>query len=152
MWRSSRCTGVTRTSWQPPHLEVVYGAVGLLLVRGSQVGLWLAIILPSVGEVLGVWRFVFVQRNPFSVVHVAIDVVVVSMVSTGRSEAMQSIVRAHELWTSTGDRPAWHGRSRWVPAAERHSREPDSSGSTTRSGENTHGRMVEPCLAQRSSR
>ena len=58
---------------------VVYGAVGLLLVRGSRAGLWLAITLPSVGGVLGIWRFLFVHRNPFSVFHVAIDVLVVSI-------------------------------------------------------------------------
>lgn len=58
---------------------VVYGAVGLLLVRGSRVGLWLAITLPSVGGLLGIWRFMFVHRNPFSVFHVAIDVLVVSI-------------------------------------------------------------------------
>lgn len=58
---------------------VVYGAVGLLLVRGSRAGLWLAITLPSVGGVLGIWRFMFVHRNPFSVFHVAIDVLVVSI-------------------------------------------------------------------------
>jgi hypothetical protein len=44
-----------------------------------QAGLWLAITLPSVGGVLGGWRFLFVHRNPFSIVHVAIDVVVVAI-------------------------------------------------------------------------
>lgn len=58
---------------------VVYCAVGMLLVRGSRAGLWLAITLPSVGGVLGIWRFMFVHRNPFSVFHVAIDVLVVSI-------------------------------------------------------------------------
>ena len=56
---------------------VVYFAVGVLLIRGHRVGLWLAIAFPSVGGVLGVWRFMFVHRNPFSVLHIAIDVLVV---------------------------------------------------------------------------
>ncbi len=58
---------------------VVYFVVGMLLVRGSRAGLWLALTLPSVGGVLGIWRFMFVHRNPFSVFHVAIDVLVVSI-------------------------------------------------------------------------
>ena len=58
---------------------VVYFVVGMLLVRGSRSGLWLALTLPSVGGVLGIWRFMFVHRNPFSVFHVAIDVLVVSI-------------------------------------------------------------------------
>ena len=58
---------------------VVYFAVGMLLVRGARVGLWLAITLPSIGGALGIWRFMFVHRNPFSVFHVAIDVLVVSI-------------------------------------------------------------------------
>ena len=58
---------------------VVYGAVGLLLVRGCRASLWLAITLPSIGGVLGIWRFMFVHRNPFSLFHVAIDVLVVSI-------------------------------------------------------------------------
>ena len=58
---------------------VVYFVVGMLLVRGCRAGLWLALTLPSVGGVLGIWRFMFVHRNPFSVFHVAIDVLVVSI-------------------------------------------------------------------------
>jgi hypothetical protein len=58
---------------------VAYGAAGLLLARGSRTGLWLAITLPGVGGILGIWRFMFVHRNPFSVFHVAIDVLVVSL-------------------------------------------------------------------------
>lgn len=57
----------------------VYVAVGLLLVRGSRAGLWLALTLPSVGGVLGGWRFMSVHRNPFSVFHVAIDVLAVAI-------------------------------------------------------------------------
>jgi uncharacterized membrane protein (UPF0136 family) len=56
---------------------VVYFAVGMLLIRGDRVGLWLALTFPSVGGILGVWRFMFMHRNPFSVLHVAIDVLVV---------------------------------------------------------------------------
>ena len=68
---------------------VVYFAITLLLVRGSRAGLWLAITLPSVGGVLGVWRFVCVQCSPFSIVYVAIDVVVQQSVDTWCAEVMK---------------------------------------------------------------
>jgi hypothetical protein len=78
---------------------VVYFAVGMLLVRGARVGLWLAITLPSVGGVLGVWRFMFVHRNPFSVFHVAIDVLVISI-------GGYMVFRGHAVRRDAGSRAA----------------------------------------------
>jgi hypothetical protein len=80
-----------------------YGAVGLLLVRGSRAGLWLALTLPSVGGVLGVWRFMVVYRNPFSVVHVAIDGVVVVICG-------YLVCRGHDARRAAGSRVANAGR------------------------------------------
>jgi hypothetical protein len=49
------------------------------LIRGSRAGLRLALTLPSIGGILGIWGSVVVHRNPFSVLHAAIDAVVVSL-------------------------------------------------------------------------
>jgi hypothetical protein len=78
---------------------VVYFTVGLLLVRGSRAGLWLALTLRSVGGVLGVWRFAFVHRNPFSVFHVVLDVLVVPI---GR----YLVFRGHKARHAAGSRAA----------------------------------------------
>ncbi len=59
----------------------VYGAmyffIGLWIWRRSQTALWLGLILPAIGGTLGVYRFFFLHRNPFSVFHVIIDLIVV---------------------------------------------------------------------------
>ena len=56
----------------------IYFALGLyLLFSSGRIALWLTAILPSIGGALGVWRFVQLHRNPFSVFHVAVDLVVV---------------------------------------------------------------------------
>lgn len=57
---------------------VIYFALGLFLrfSRGNA-AVWLSAILPAIGGVLGVWRFIHLHRNPFSVFHVAIDLIVV---------------------------------------------------------------------------
>ncbi len=58
---------------------VIYFTIGLLLLLWrSRVPLWLGAILPVIGGLAGVARFM-TQPNPFSVWHVAIDVVVVSL-------------------------------------------------------------------------
>jgi len=76
---------------------IIYFGIGILLLRGSRAGLWLAVTLPSVGGVLGVWRFIFVHRNPFSVFHVAIDLLVVPLCA-------YILLRGHE--TRSGHNPA----------------------------------------------
>ena len=56
---------------------VMYFFIGLFLLRRSLVAFWLGAILPSIGGVLGVYRFLFLHPNPFTIFHVAIDLVVV---------------------------------------------------------------------------
>ena len=55
----------------------IYFVIGLFLLGKSQAALWFAIILPSIGGTLGVYRFLHLHRNPFSVFHVLVDLVVV---------------------------------------------------------------------------
>ena len=56
---------------------VMYFFIGLFLLRRSFVAFWLGAILPSIGGVLGVYRFLFLHPNPFTIFHVAIDLIVV---------------------------------------------------------------------------
>jgi hypothetical protein len=55
----------------------IYFAIGLALLSKSRMALVLGAIFPSIGGVLGVYRFLHLHPNPFSVFHVAIDLVVV---------------------------------------------------------------------------
>jgi hypothetical protein len=56
---------------------IVYFIIGLMLLRIGRLALWLGAILPTIGGVLGVYRFIFLHPNSFTVFHVAIDLVVV---------------------------------------------------------------------------
>ncbi len=56
---------------------ILYLVIGLLLLRGNLLSLWLGAILPSIGGILGVYRFLFLHPNPFTIFHVVIDLVVV---------------------------------------------------------------------------
>ena len=56
---------------------IIYLVIGLLLLRGNLLSLWLGAILPSIGGILGVYRFLFLHPNPFTIFHVVIDLVVV---------------------------------------------------------------------------
>jgi hypothetical protein len=56
---------------------LVYFAVGVALINESRLALWLGAILPTVGGVLGVIRFITLHANPFTVLHVGVDLVVV---------------------------------------------------------------------------
>lgn len=57
---------------------VVYLAIGIgALVKKNLVMLWICAVLPSIGACLGVYRFLYLQPNPFSVFHVCIDLIVV---------------------------------------------------------------------------
>lgn len=55
----------------------IYFAIGLLLLGNTRFALVLGALLPAIGGVLGVYRFLHLHANPFSVFHVAIDLVVV---------------------------------------------------------------------------
>jgi len=56
---------------------VVYFIIGLFLFGRFRAALWAGAVLPAIGGVLGVYRFIFLHPNPFSVFHVLIDLVVV---------------------------------------------------------------------------
>ena len=56
---------------------IIYFFIGFFLLRCYRLAFWLGAILPSIGGVLGVYRFLFLQPNPFTIFHVAIDLVVV---------------------------------------------------------------------------
>ena len=56
---------------------VAYFIIGLMLLRYGRLALWLGAILPTIGGILGLYRFFFLQANGFSIFHVAIDLIVV---------------------------------------------------------------------------
>ncbi|MGL6342017.1 MAG: hypothetical protein ACRC80_23085 [Waterburya sp.] len=56
---------------------IIYFFIGLFLLRRNRLALWLGSIAPSIGGVLGVYRFLFLHPNPFTIFHVLIDLVVV---------------------------------------------------------------------------
>ncbi len=56
---------------------LIYLLIGFSLLGKARGALWAGAILPSIGGVLGIYRFFFLHTNPFSVFHVAIDLVVV---------------------------------------------------------------------------
>ena len=58
---------------------IVYFIIGLMLLRFTPIALWLGAILPTIGGVLGIYRFIFLHSNPFSIFHVAIDLIVVAL-------------------------------------------------------------------------
>ena len=56
---------------------IIYFFIGLFLLRRRRLAFWLGAILPTIGGVLGVYRFVFLHANPFTIFHVIIDLIVV---------------------------------------------------------------------------
>jgi uncharacterized membrane protein YozB (DUF420 family) len=63
---------------------VIYFAIGLWLLLSnrrtattSRAALWFATLLPTIGGILGIIRFVTLQPNPFTIFHVVIDLIVV---------------------------------------------------------------------------
>lgn len=65
------------SAWGASIFGGIYFVLGLMLLREGRAALWLTAILPSIGGTLGVIRFLHMHRNPFSVFHVLIDLVVV---------------------------------------------------------------------------
>jgi len=71
----------------------VYFLIGLALLGRTKIALWLGAVLPSIGGILGVYRFLLLHVNPFSVFHVLIDLIVVPICayvlikSRGKNEA-----------------------------------------------------------------
>ena len=56
---------------------VIYFFIGLFLLRRKRLAMCFGAILPSIGGILGIYRFIFLHPNPFTVFHVLIDLVVV---------------------------------------------------------------------------
>ena len=56
---------------------IIYFFIGWFLLRHRPFAFWMGAILPSIGGVLGLYRFFFLHPNPFTVFHVAIDLIVV---------------------------------------------------------------------------
>ncbi len=56
---------------------IIYFFIGFFLLRRDRLAFWLGAIVPSIGGILGIYRFLFLHPNPFTVFHVAIDLVVV---------------------------------------------------------------------------
>lgn len=66
------------SAWGASIFGAIYFALGLYLqLSTGRAALWLTAILPSIGGALGVWRFLYLHPNAFSVFHVAVDLVVV---------------------------------------------------------------------------
>jgi hypothetical protein len=69
----------------------LYFLLGLYLLRPARAALWCATVFPLIGGSLGLLRYLKVRSNPFSLWHVAIDVVViaicVSLLLQGRRQA-----------------------------------------------------------------
>ncbi len=55
----------------------IYFIIGLSLLGKSRIALYAGAIFPTIGGILGIYRFFYLHPNPFSVFHVAIDLVVV---------------------------------------------------------------------------
>ncbi|GMU91677.1 MAG: hypothetical protein AMXMBFR4_07350 [Candidatus Hydrogenedentota bacterium] len=55
----------------------IYFLIGLFLLGRRRAPLWFGAILPAIGGILGIIRFINLHRNPFSVFHVLIDLIVV---------------------------------------------------------------------------
>ena len=56
---------------------IVYFFIGIFLLRHNSKAVWFGAMLPSIGGILGVYRFLFLHPNPFTVFHVIIDLIVV---------------------------------------------------------------------------
>ncbi|NOY98691.1 MAG: hypothetical protein GXP40_05740 [Chloroflexi bacterium] len=56
---------------------LIYFVIGLFLLGKRRGALWAGAILPTIGGILGVYRFIFLHTNPFTVFHVLIDLVVI---------------------------------------------------------------------------
>jgi hypothetical protein len=56
---------------------VIYFVIGLFLLGKTRSALWAGAILPTIGGILGIYRFFFLHTNPFTVFHVIIDLAVI---------------------------------------------------------------------------
>ena len=56
---------------------IIYFFIGLFLLRRRRLAMWFGAILPTIGGILGIYRFWFLHPNPFTIFHVIIDLIVV---------------------------------------------------------------------------
>ncbi|TWS22325.1 hypothetical protein FK268_20185 [Tsukamurella sputi] len=56
---------------------VVYAVLAFFVFRGARWSYLAAVVFPTIGGLLGVYRFIFIHPNPFSVFHPLLDVVIV---------------------------------------------------------------------------
>jgi hypothetical protein len=83
----SGVTHVAQLAVYPAHAHVVtaaafgvlYFAIGLYLLRPQRAALWCAALFPLIGGSLGIYRFIVLQPNPFTVFHVIIDLAVIAI-------------------------------------------------------------------------
>ncbi|MCX8124060.1 MAG: hypothetical protein N3F66_07845 [Spirochaetes bacterium] len=81
----SGCTHLTQLIVYEHHGHVIaaslfglaYLLIGILLVIEKQWALWIAALLPLIGGILGILRFILMHANPFSFFHVLLDIVIV---------------------------------------------------------------------------
>uniref|UniRef100_A0AAU1M3R7 Integral membrane protein n=1 Tax=Streptomyces sp. NBC_00148 TaxID=2903626 RepID=A0AAU1M3R7_9ACTN len=60
----------------------VYVVIGVAVLGRRPAALHLAAVLPTIGGLLGIYRFFFLHTNPFSVWHVALDLIIVPLAVT----------------------------------------------------------------------
>lgn len=58
---------------------LIYARLGFGLWLGRRRWAWAGIILPTLGGALGILRLLYAHPNPFSIFHVAIDLVVIGI-------------------------------------------------------------------------
>jgi len=83
----SGVTHVTQLLVYPGQADVVgaamfgalYFLLGLYLMQPKRAPLWCATILPLIGGSLGLYRYLVVRPNPFSLWHVGIDAAVIGI-------------------------------------------------------------------------
>ncbi len=56
---------------------IIYFFIGIFLLRRDRLAFWFGAILPTIGGILGFYRFFWLHPNPFTVFHLAIDLIVV---------------------------------------------------------------------------
>ncbi|WP_328714272.1 hypothetical protein [Nocardia salmonicida] len=62
---------------------VLYGLLGIGVLRGSRWAYLGAAIFPTIGGLLGIYRFFFLHPNPFSIFHPCLDLIIVPLAVIG---------------------------------------------------------------------
>ena len=56
---------------------IIYLVIGVLLLQGKRYAALAGSVVPTIGAALGVYRFLVISPNPFSVFNVCLDAVIV---------------------------------------------------------------------------